>query len=103
LRQRLGLELSDVVAERRAGVVAGRHQRRLVLAHLDEDGRGRGDGDEDEPARDGRRVLGPLRRRARGAGADGALRHVHHRLHARARVSVHKTQSIALSAASKED
>jgi hypothetical protein len=82
-RHRLGLELGDVVAERRAGVVGGGHLRRLVLAHLDEDGRGRGDGDEDQSARDGRRVLGPVRRRARRAGADGALRHVHRRLHAR--------------------
>ena len=80
LRHRRRLELGDVVAERRAVVGGFRRHLRLALVHLDEDGRGRGDGDEDEPRGDGGRVLGALRRRARRAGADGALGHVHHRL-----------------------
>lgn len=73
------LELGDVVAERRAGVDGGL-RRRLVLADLDEDGRHAGDEDEGEAAGDRRRVLRPVRRRARRPRADGALRHVHRRL-----------------------
>lgn len=95
-RRRWRLELGDVVAERRAAVGDLRHPR-LVLVDLDEDGGGPSDGDEDEPRRDGGRVLGPLRRRARRAGADGALRHVHHRLRAQVFAEAMLSYQIILS------